>query len=53
MVTLTNGDLIYSAPNTSGTDTFINTVTDQFGDKFAAKVTVTVSNPVVAPAATS
>jgi hypothetical protein len=49
VVTLTNGDLIYSAPNTSGTDTFIYTVTDQFGDESAAKVTVTVSNPAVAP----
>jgi hypothetical protein len=49
MVTLTNGDLTYSAPNNSGTDTFTYTVTDQLGDESAGEVKVTVSNPVVAP----
>ena len=47
VLTLTNGDLTYSAPNSSETDTFTYTVTDQLGDELAAKVTVTVSNPVV------
>ncbi|MGC1411472.1 MAG: hypothetical protein WA864_21300 [Acetobacteraceae bacterium] len=47
VLTLTNGDLTYSAPNSSETDTFTYTVTDQLGDESAAKVTVTVSNPVV------
>ena len=47
VVTLTNGDLTYSAPNSSGTDTFIYTVTDQLGDESAGEVKVTVSNPAV------
>jgi hypothetical protein len=47
VLTLTNGDLTYSALNSSETDTFTYTVTDQLGDESAAKVTVTVSNPVV------
>jgi hypothetical protein len=47
VVTLTNGDLTYSAPNSSGMDTFIYTVTDQLGDESAGTVKVTVSNPAV------
>ncbi len=44
MVTLANGDLTYSAPSTSGTDSFGYTVSDQYGDTAAATVTVTVAS---------
>ena len=55
-MTLTNGDLVYSAPSnglgipqdSSAVDTFTYTVADQLGDHTTGTVNVTVINPVYA-----
>ena len=56
VVTLTNGELAYSAPSNgldlaplgSTVDTFSYTVTDQLGDHTIGTVNVTVTDPVIA-----